>query len=319
MNDINHPKNQHYVPRFLLNNFQIDSTNQIYCYDKSNGNTFRTNIKNVACEKWFYDIDEGNPESSLEPALSKLEGNAASIINGHILKNCTLRGLVDEQYGWLSLFIAIQMLRTKNMMLNMKFMDDQMQKEFIKRGWDLDKIQNYKKIETEQELKEISLSNIKIARSLTPHILDKVWALFESKEEFIISDNPIGFQNTVNRDPLRGTIGVAVRGIEIYLPISPKYTIGLICRDTFTEMLDYFSNHYKELDRIGSFELRNFVNSIRRKIPIRCKEANIENLNSIQVYSSERFLFSKNDNFDLASEMIQKNIKIKHGPRSEMA
>ena len=320
MSELNHPKNQHYVSQFLLNNFQIDSTNQIYCFDKTNDKIFKTNIKNVACEKWFYDIDEGNPNSSLEQDLSQLEGRVAPIINEKILRNKSIRGLTDDDFLQVALFIAVQILRTRSARQSLKCMDELIQRELVEIGSDIDKIQNYKKIETEKELKEIAISNIKTVKDrLVPHILDKVWMLYESNNEFIISDNPIGFQNTVNKDEFRGTIGLAVRGIEIYLPLSPQYNLGLLCRKTFNEMKTYFTEYYRELDSQGSFELRNFVNSIRRKTPVKCFDFNVENINSIQVLSSERFIFSNNNNFSLAKEMINKNKEVKHGPRPKMA
>lgn len=66
-------KIQHYVPRFYLKNFafQRDKEYRFYCFDKFDLRHFPVNIKNIGCEKFFY---EGKAEKQiLEKALSNLE------------------------------------------------------------------------------------------------------------------------------------------------------------------------------------------------------------------------------------------------------
>ena len=60
----------HYVPRFLLRNFTQGKKPQIFVYDKSNDKQFRTNIKNVAAESGFYDIEVEDGFLTLEPGLA---------------------------------------------------------------------------------------------------------------------------------------------------------------------------------------------------------------------------------------------------------
>ena len=85
-------------------------------------------------------------------------------------------------------------------------------------------------------------------------------------------------------------------------------------KDIFNE----YHKNYEKYDKYGSYELRNFVVSIRRKIPIEIKPEVIENLNSLQVYNSERFVFSKENDFKLAKQMINENSRFKNGPRPEV-
>jgi hypothetical protein len=50
-------KLQHYVPQFYLRSFASEGgkTPRIWCYDKARQKAFKTNIKNVAAERNFYE------------------------------------------------------------------------------------------------------------------------------------------------------------------------------------------------------------------------------------------------------------------------
>lgn len=248
-----------------------------------------------------------------------MENRCANIINGKIIPRRTLRGLSAKDNAQLSMFIAVQSLRTRYYRESVSYMDKQIENELKRRGLDINNISNYRPFESEKEIKHFSLMSLKnIASNLVPHLIDKVWALYESNGKFIISDNPVGLQNTVNKSEYRGTLGFAVKGIEIYFPIGPSLTIELLCQDTFKELETTYKKHGKIKEEKGNFHLRNFVKKIRRKIPIECTKENILNLNSIQIVFAERFIFSNNDDFSLADKIIEENEKIRKGPRSEI-
>lgn len=71
---------QHYVPRFLLKNFSHGKKPKIFVYDKSNDTRFQTNIKNVAAENGFYELESGDDVLTMEPRLSQLEASTSGII-----------------------------------------------------------------------------------------------------------------------------------------------------------------------------------------------------------------------------------------------
>src|SRR4029453_17497765 len=82
-------------------------------------------------------------------------------------------------------------------------------------------------------IKTMSLMMLAEPNEIPIHILDKTWLLFETDAAtpFYISDNPVAMQNLVERrGPGRGNLGLSVRGIEIYLPISSLMTLGFFCR-----------------------------------------------------------------------------------------
>ncbi|AKB32417.1 hypothetical protein MSSIH_1727 [Methanosarcina siciliae HI350] len=65
----------HYVPKFYLRLFSTMKKKEyyIYTFDKYTMKNFRTNIENVACENYFYDIIKGSPPSFYEQAFLAFE------------------------------------------------------------------------------------------------------------------------------------------------------------------------------------------------------------------------------------------------------
>ena len=104
---------QHYVPRFYLKNFSNRTKNGffIHCYDIDKNNAYPANIKNIAEEKYFYKIGEEN----FEEYFQKTEELASPLIN-NLSKNEKIKPLNNvKNREKLSLFIAVQFLRTKEM------------------------------------------------------------------------------------------------------------------------------------------------------------------------------------------------------------
>lgn len=311
---MSHPKNQHYVPQFILRYFCFDNEH-LYCFDKQNGNIFIPNVRNIASEKYFYDIENGRPEFSLEYCLAEIEEKAGFGIKKLNYEH-TLKCLIEEDYKNISMLIAIQMLRTKSSREELWHINREVSKILRNEGFDPDSVGNFHEFKSEKEVKEVALYNLKIATNLYPSIIDKKWILYTSGDKFIISDNPVVKQNTMNKDPYRGTLGLANNGIEIYFPLSPSIVLCLFCNNTFNNIANIYDSRYRELDKNGNFETRNFVNSVRRKIPIECNPENIENINSLQIIYSERFIFSKCSEFSIVNEMINTDSSVKKGRRS---
>jgi hypothetical protein len=248
--------------------------------------------------------------------MADLEGASAQIINDKLLRERTVRCLSAENKGTLAQFVVIQMLRTKSVRETAKQMDSFMEKLLSDGRNEGEPALRFDRIQTDSQARKFALGLLAQAGALMPHVLDKVWLLYESKGDFLLSDNPVGLQNTVNRSDIRGTLGFAVRGIEVYLPLSPALlTICFLCKETFQNFATYFDSHHDRLDRGGRFEYRNFVNSVRRKLPVACAPENVTNINSIQVVSAERYLFSNADRFDLAREMVASDSKLRQGRR----
>ncbi len=110
-------KHQHYVPRFYLKRFTIDGE-RLYVYDKTKEEVRGPeNIKNVAQERFFYDMPadtippdydpqfEEHMLSQLEPQFSAAVESAFRVVEG---KGANLQERMD-----MAMFVAFQIMRTR--------------------------------------------------------------------------------------------------------------------------------------------------------------------------------------------------------------
>jgi len=69
------PISHHYVPKFYLKQFSTIKKKEyhIYTLDKYTMRHFKTNINNVACEDYFYDIIKGKPDYFYKEFLNILK------------------------------------------------------------------------------------------------------------------------------------------------------------------------------------------------------------------------------------------------------
>lgn len=221
-------KNQHYVPQFILKRFCTGKKPQIWVFDKHKDRSFKTNIRNIAAETSFYDIDLDNISATLEIGLSELEGKVSPIIK-HILKKGEIGLLSLEDRIWLSYFFAVQLLRTKKHREGFREIDKLLHEWFSKSGHDITQLEGYQEA-TDETIKLHGLKSLTQAKEYAVHFLEKTWVLMKARPgfPFITSDHPICMQNMIDYGP-RGNLGLKVPGIEIYFPLSKTYCLSMIC------------------------------------------------------------------------------------------
>ncbi|WP_440066867.1 DUF4238 domain-containing protein [Tenacibaculum discolor] len=274
----NHVKNQHYVPQFLLKNFSNRGNKFIWAYDKNEKYSIQNQIKErpikkVASEEYFYDQFKNSKIGSYEYALQQAENETAPIIE-KIIETKNIIDLSKEERQTLSFFIILQRLRTKGQLLQTETSMETLSKQLKdKANIDIPNIDS----------KKIWFSMLEKSTSFYEILMNKVWMLSESNNSFLISDNPVTLQNTTDTSEIRGTLGLESFGIEIYLPLSPSLTLCLFCEKLFK------NSGYNE-----------------KYIPnLTCKPENVENINSLQIAYSERFIFSHNNDFELVKKQLK--------------
>lgn len=319
---MNHPKVQHYVPQFLLRAFECEpGSEQVHVYDKRASKTFRTSAHNVAGEKGFNDFEFEGLALTFEPALAALEGEMAAIVS---------RVVAREQMGFLApmeretvaRFVVVQNMRTRQFMQTVheggltlaKALDEMQPGAATEMGFDPDP----------EVSRLIAFSLLERSADFVPYVLDKAWGLYEAPNDhpFLIGDHPVVMANNVNKSDVRGTIGLRVRGIEIYLPVSPRYCLGFICQT----LRDMTSEAYERSLRVkAAFGLEvpnhDHVGSMRDGLEygfaIPATAENVDYLNSLQIQYAERFVFSSTGDFDMVEDMIAEDPEVRHGPRME--
>ncbi|HEY4084140.1 MAG TPA: DUF4238 domain-containing protein [Burkholderiaceae bacterium] len=321
-------KVQHYVPQFLLKKFCNDKKDQVFVFDKQSAQTFSCNVKNIASESRFYDLRIDDKEVTLERQLSELEGATKPLLD-RIIEKDSVQVFDASELDLLCSFLAVQFTRTKafrEQTLNgLSMMREEIIKKFGSAKFSID---------LEEELSPLNTNDQKILMAQTimsapadygPHFANKVWILMATTENrpFYLGDNPLALQNMTS-SPLRSGLGLAVPGIEIYLPLSPLRALVLMCPSHISTMLDgreriqkiLHSKHQLAAPQIDELtKTEKFITSIESHRYVEVDANNVINFNSLQVSYAERFVFSRTADFALPKEMVAAHPTLRKGRR----
>jgi hypothetical protein len=133
---------------------------------------------------------------------------------------------------------------------------------------------------------------------------------------FCISDNPVALSNSINPgDSVKGTIGLAVEGIEIYLPIGSELTVAYICQSV-GEQYRYVSKQLHQIGGLLSEPAYTYLQSRDTGKALRLSLENVRYQNSLQVLNAERFVMSSVNDFEDAGQMVKDHSSAKVGRRA---
>lgn len=317
---MSHPKIQHYVPRFLLAAFEtsVDS-GTVYAYDKRRERSFAPNVRNVAAENAFYDVALEGLTLTFEQSLAELESRAARVF-ARIVELGEVGFLKGQDRVDIASFVVAQGMRTRHFFETVHAsgialaaaLDERHPGTAESLGLTADREQS----------RLIALDLLGRRTDFVPLILQKVWALYEAPEDhpFWIGDHPVAMANDFLKSDVRGTLGLAVPGIEIYLPLTPRYCLGFLCPTLKDMAAEAHRRSLRAKETLGIETARHDrLGALRDgleygwSIPLR--PDNVEYVNSLQVLYSERFIFSKEADFTMVEEMIAENPNVKIGPR----
>lgn len=326
---MSHPKRQHYVPRFLLEKFARVASEQIFVFDKLTGKQFSANIKNAAAENGFYDVTFADGILTIEPALAKVEEEAARIVRQ--LTDCpNLFLLKDDDKTKLAGFISLQMVRGPNYRAFMKQAAEGMLKA-AKRFYPDAPIDEKEYLPDDKALRLMALRAIEESPKNIPPLLDKTWLLFSVKDDraFYSSDNPVVLGNSQAKRENWGISGLGLfsRGVEIYVPLAHNLILALFCR-SYEEGWAISEAKAQILRKYGAYEMpphlreveqkfEAVMQGVRRRRPVEIDADLLAHQNSMQVVFAERFLFSPSNDFSLAQERIGKFPELKEGRKLE--
>jgi hypothetical protein len=313
---------QHYVPQLLLRNFASGGkrNKQIWVFDKREGKSFRTAIRNVGSENWFYDYSLGSAKHSLDPALQKLEDVVAPDILDVVRRRAF--PLDDEARVRIAFFVAVQMVRTNAHRQQSVDLFKQLGEEVERRGGWAEGANPFLELSTE-DLGAQSIRMIPgLAKSAAPLLLSKSWILYATRPQvpYFIGDHPVTLDNNVVGGDVIGSLGLASPGIEVYLPVSDTLSMGFLCPSNE----DMIRNAFRLSERVMPNSLntdaaRRMVRALDGEEPYLFTPDNVARHNSLQVSYAERFVFSRNDDFSLAMEMIAATPEVRTGPRFTVA
>lgn len=318
-------KIQHYVPKFLLRNFGLGKKDHVWVYDKQSGRSFQTNAKNVASENRFYDFEIDGNIYSLESGLSKIESKTKPVIE-KILHSDTVSIIDASDRAMLASFLAIQFVRTKSFRMQWAELPGILRRKVESMGTSValgSQAEALIQEPTENQIKvETTRMILDAPKTYGPYFLDKAWFLAKttSSNPFILSDNPVSLQNHIEMEPY-GNLGLAVRGIEIYLPLSSTRALVMWCPSLAQQVAEAADTIKRLPKSVLAAQVNNpdgilaMDSAIRTGSTLLYESTHVMNFNSLQVGRSERYLFSSKNDFALADRMINDYPQIRSGQR----
>jgi Protein of unknown function (DUF4238) len=208
-------KKQHYVPRFYLKNFSLNTSEKaIGIFNLASSKFIQSgNLKDQAYKNYFYGRD-----SKIEDALSVLEGVSAKVIKSVLTQN-SVPSIGSQDHNTLLLFAISLSHRTPYLVEQFNEFTDKLVKAVISIESsvppDLDKLRFVM-------TNPVRLALGKAVSSL-PLVLDlglKV-AVNKTQYPFITSDHPVVLYNQFleARKTYGSNTGLACKGLEMFLPI----------------------------------------------------------------------------------------------------
>jgi hypothetical protein len=214
-------KKQHYVPRFYLKNFSNGlNKKSIGIFNiESEKLIAEGSLKDQAYKDYFYGKD-----GILEEALGQIE-NPASIIISDIIKLQRYPAIISAEHLIILTFTIFLYYRTKYAADE----ENEMAEKLIKTIFSKDIRVKDHLDDLKVEIKNSPQLSLKTAAMLIPLTFDLGYKIIhnQSKVKFTTSDNPVIFYNQFleNRKTVGSNLGLAVKGLQIFLPISPNYAI----------------------------------------------------------------------------------------------
>ncbi|MEP7247910.1 MAG: DUF4238 domain-containing protein [Gammaproteobacteria bacterium] len=273
-------KLQHYVAQSYLRHFACERGKhpKIWCYDKANRKAFKTNIRNVAGENYFYD-DATEASQPFEALLGQAEANFANA-RRCLVELSDAQDMSESDRVVISIFVALQLVRTPEhrihaeqlMVRTRDFLAEERGVGPALKEWLTENPALYAR---QQHLYNIS-------SDLVPQLAGTIalmrWIVLtnDTPMPFWTSDNPVCLFNPVDAGPDRGNLGLRRTGIQAFLPLSSTMTLAAC------------DPHY-----YATMPARNAV-----------APEHVRFQNSLQVSAATQYIFSASSDFAIVEEVL---------------
>jgi hypothetical protein len=299
-------KKHHYVPQSVLRGFSFDQKQtQIYVFDKGRMTSFTSSIYNAGCENQFNTIEIDGQTVSFEGLFQTNDDELARLLK-RIRSDRRLVRFTPEDRIALSEVVAAQMIRTKLVRTTMRSIAEQLSKSLREGGIDPGEVDGFS-IPTDQEIRRAALASFLDLQEIVDSLQEKRPILIHNSESdlFWISDHPVVLHNSFPY----GERGLNSPGIEIYFPVSSDLVLGFFCPS-----IDLKIQHLLSTDQFGveHQKYEEIYRGLQEGSSVSLGPGTVHFLNELQVRSSSRFLYSSNDEFEKAREILQDEAEVRH-------
>lgn len=322
-------KKQHTVPRFLLDNFGFEKggkAKKLYTYDKHSERSYIQSVYDASTRNTFYNIENHPDKHSLEPILGEIEAEASSAIR-KIIEKESLSSLTNDEKTQIAVFVVIQKARTYHGFQSIKALVSGLGERLMSMGAEPEDLPGLIGSQDHSDLKNFFLKTVLNHVDHAEHILNKSWILYKTSEKYpyYISDNPVTLYNDIDMG-LWGNLGLAVKGIQIHLPLSSKLTLAFVCPSheksalQAREQLQFIvDNDIRQLVKIKNPKMMvDYANAFKKGEAFETTSDNTKFLNSLQVRFAEQYIFCEADRFGLVIQMIKSDDSYRTGLRPIM-
>lgn len=259
--------NQHYVPRFLLDGFRVNSVAEELAKVnvlriRNNKLLFNQSVKEVFSQNYFYDKDnfiENFIESHIETPSSKLINQFRSGAFHSLNVDCQC----------LTKFLCCQLMRTQEALNeSLRYSEEHtyhIAEELLEQNEIAyeDDVRNLFSIEFQDRdakrsvIAQLVLDSVLISKGMEDlrfHIL-----INKTSEDFIISDHPVIKYNWFYKDlSALGVAGLMNKGVQLFLPLSHKL---YLC--AYDSTVYKYGAKNSDVSEVLSLEDVRFLNTIQ--------------------------------------------------------
>lgn len=218
-------KRQHFVPKYILRHFSTDaSAKRINLFHIPSKKLIRgASLREQCYQDYFYGDD-----LEVERNLSVIEGAQANLIR-ELIQSKRVSGF---ELSEIPLFLAMQYGRTLRSAEDQNDRFEALAKLYLSGSFDEDDLRHVRiRVENSPML------STAIAIKTSPLLYDLKQILIENKTKipFAISDHPVIVTNWFCRRnfPSNHGTGLATAGLQILMPISPRFSLMLLDAGTY--------------------------------------------------------------------------------------
>lgn len=304
----NLPKKHHYVPQYLLKNFGFGKKHsQIYVFDKTKSQSYKSSIINTGSENYFNCFEYEGENINFEEVFQDIDGLSSAIIK-KIVKEESIAHLTEEDLINLVVAVAAQILRTKIRRTSYVQLSQQLAERCREIGYTEDDLQKLTSF-GDNESRLVAFRSLLKIDELANLLLDKFTVLLfnESLDNSIwISDNPVVMHNVFPY----GREGFSEKGIGVYFPISSDLCIAFYCPSIYLQLKESFPPLHPRSSTQNPW-LKEVLNGIETLQSIPINKSIVKYLNELQIRSSSRFIYSQINDFEVAVNYLDKNPEVK--------
>ncbi|MDF3419095.1 DUF4238 domain-containing protein [Sulfitobacter sp. KE29] len=240
-----------------------------------------------------------------------------------------------EERMMLGVFVAFQLLRTRAYRDQMNTLFKGVQNHLKKLGLPEHELA----VMDDLSDKRLAQSHLESLRSsiekFSSIIATKDFLLLQAPNDkaFYLSDNPVALHNDEGKEGFFGNIGLSVKGIQLYIPLSSRFMLAALCPSILASFRTTFEENKKSAQQVKAMlalsptaygskrieleahlsllkdsldKVESFIRAANEGTPLIATGETMEFYNSLQVASAREFVVCEKGDFRLAKRFVDR-------------